>query len=364
MSSLTERQLRLFRMQSNGLLPPYFKNPVEAVWRVVGLQAQDLAAGLLSLRARSSGLTQEGVEQAREQEHTIVWTWLMRGTLHLITAEDARWLVPLLGPDLIRSSQGRIQQLGWSEEKVANGIQLVVSAIADRGPLIRDEVRRLLAKHDLPYQGQAVYHIVVRAAYEGLICYGPKRGKQNTFALFSNLVGRLDPQPEEAGQERLALRYLEAYAPARPEDFAAWSGLKISQARRAFDRIESQTSRIEAFGQEMRVLKSQPDSLLEGGPVVRLLPRWDTFLLGYANRDLIIRRDQTSRIYPGGGIIDAVVLVDGQARGVWKLKRSPRRLEVQVEPFEPLPPKILDLIEAEVFDLGQFLGEKAGLVLV
>ncbi len=364
MLRLSDHDLRLVRMQSNGLLPPRAASPVEAVRRVIGIQAQDLPAGLLSVRTRGNGgFTSEDVERARQEEHDLVWTWVMRGTLHLITSADARWLTPLLGPELIEKSRRRIQQLGWAENKVAAGIGLVQEEIAQGGPLTRPEVRRLLAENNLPYEGQAVYHLLVRAAYEGLVCYGPKRGKQNTFGLFDNLAGELEPVSREAGLERLALRYLDGYGPARPEDFANWAGVKVSDARAAFVRIQGQTEPVAALGQELRTLKPRPPDVPEGGPFVRLLPRWDTFLLGYADRDLIIAPEEALRIYPGGGIIAATVLVDGQARGVWKLKRSKKRLEVIVEPFERLLPRVVEAIEAEALDVGRFLGQEADLVI-
>ncbi len=287
----------------------------------------------------------------------------MRGTLHLVTAEDARWLTPLLGPDLIEKSRRRIRQLGWTEDKVTAGLQLVQDAIEQRGPQTRAEVRRMLAENELPYEGQAVYHLMVRGAYEGRLCYGPKRGKQDTFCLFIELSGELEPVARQTGLERLALRYLEGYGPAGPEDFARWAGVRIREARQAFAGIEGQTEQVEALGQELRMVRPRRPDAPEDGPFVRLLPRWDTFLLGYADRNLIIAPEAAQRIYPGGGVIDAAVLVDGQAKGVWKLKRSKRRLEVIVEPFEPLPSRVLEAVEAEALDIGQFLGQEADLVI-
>jgi DNA glycosylase AlkZ-like len=94
-------------------------------------------------------------------------------------------------------------------------------------------------------------------------------------------------------------------------------------------------------------------------PQVRLLPRFDTYLLGYASRELAVDPAYARRIHPGGGILNAALLVDGQARGTWKVQRRRGGLEVQVEPFEPLAPALLPGMEAEAADVGRFLGVEA-----
>jgi hypothetical protein len=100
---------------------------------------------------------------------------------------------------------------------------------------------------------------------------------------------------------------------------------------------------------------------------VRLLPRYDTYWLGYAGRELAVDPAWARRVHPGGGIIHPVLLVDGQAQGTWKTRRRSQRgrpvLEVQVQPFERLAGEILPLLEAEAADLGRFLGDQSALAL-
>ncbi len=173
--------------------------------------------------------------------------------------------------------------------------------------------------------------------------------------------------PRETGLERLALRYLEGYGPARPEDMAAWAGIKVSEARWAFQALEEQTEPVRAQGQGLRILRSRLSEVEEEIHSVRLLPRFDTFLLAYTDRNLTVDPGlgpaDARKVYPGGGIINAVVLLDGQAKGVWKTQRRKRRLEVVVELFEPLEGRALEALEAEVKDVGRFLGEEAKLVM-
>ena len=360
--SLSGQQIRLLRMKAQRLAPideARPDSPHRSVQAVVGVQAQDLPAALLSVRARSLGLTAAAVERARLEQRELVWTWCLRGTLHLVAAEDARWLLPLLSPGLIAAHQTRYRQLGWDENNSQAGLRMLQAALEKQATLTRPEISALLKANQLPFEGQATVHLLYRAALEGLLCAGPDQGRKPAYVSFRTWVGELQPLPREEALARLARRYLEAYAPARPEDLASWSGLKTSEARQAWALIASQLVEVEAAGQACWMLESQMPWLeqpLPTSPLVRLLPRFDTYLLGYASRDAAVNPVHVRRIHPGGGIIHPVLLVDGQAQATWTMQRKKGRLEVVVEPFERLPQALSPLIEAEVSDVARFLG--------
>lgn len=365
---LSDHQTRFLRLKAQQLLasgaePP--ASPARILKEVLGVQAQDLPAALLAVRARSTGLTAARVEQARQGERAIVWAWCMRGTLHLIAAEDAAWLIPLLGPAFIAADRRRFRQLGWDEARAAAGMRLLRETLARRGELMRPEIVHLLERNGLPFEGQAPVHLLYRAALEGILCAGPQRGKDPAYVLFETWIGQLQPLPRQEALAKLAYRYLEAYGPARPEDLASWSGLKLGEAREAWQLIADRLIQVEVAGQAAWLPKPRLPWLDEpfDTTAVRLLPRFDTYLLGYANRDLVVDPAYARRIHPGGGQISPVLLVNGRAAGTWKTRRRRAHLEVMIEPFESLAAELLPLIEAEAADLGHFLGQEAVLFL-
>ncbi|OGO34636.1 MAG: hypothetical protein A2Z16_05875 [Chloroflexi bacterium RBG_16_54_18] len=359
---LSDRHLRLLRCMANQLQPTgqlLPDNPRQAVESVFAVQAQELPSALLSLRARSRDLTASGIEQVRQEGHSLVWTWSLRGTLHLLAAEDARWLLPLLAPGLIASHQARFRQLGWDEGNSRQGLKLLAAALQEYSVLTRLEVAALLQAKRLPYAGQATVHLLYRAALEGLLCIGELRGSKPTYVSFASWTGGLQPVPLDEALSRLALRYLAAYAPARPADLASWSGLKPAQAQRAWEMVGDRLSQVEYEGQVGWMLKSQSgrlDQSIPAEPTVRLLPRFDTFLLGYASRDFMVSPQNAKRINAGGGIIHPVLLVDGRASGTWNMQRKAEHLKISLYPFDKLPAAILPLIEREAGDLKRFLG--------
>ncbi len=368
--SLSGDQVRRLRVCAQRLTPQS-PGTVGGVAHIVkelcGIQAQDARAATLGVRVRSAGLLATDVEYARVQERTIIRTWGQRGTLHLLATEDLGWLLPLFGPVFIAGDRRRREELGLDEDTCARAISVIRDVLASQGALTRAELVEQLAARDIRLEGQARPHLLYRAALEGIICLGPDRGAEPTYVLLSDWVepGRTTLSPEAALAE-LALRYLQAYGPTTPEDLTAWSGMPISRIRPAWPRIADQLLEVEAAGSPAWMLKAQAAWLDEPpapASIVRLLPGFDIYLLGYQNRDLAVPRQHAKRINAGGGMIHPVLLVDGRVVGTWKSKRQKNRLEVVVEPFDQLAIQVQQGLQAEVTDLARFLGVPASLML-
>jgi hypothetical protein len=361
---LSDIQVRRLRMRAQRLIPSLASPgaPVEQVLReVCGVQGQDLPAARLSVWVRAPGLAQAEIEAARQVTGSVVRTWVMRGTLHLVATEDARWLVPLLAQLMIDGDRRRMRGLGWDDERTVYGLRLVEEALARQGTLTRPEIQALLKANGLPDEGQAPVHLIFRAAWEGILIQGADQGMQPAFVPCAEWTGGLQPRPRPEALAELARRYLQAYAPATERDFSTWSGLKMGEARLALGLIENELAKVNAAREAAWMLQSRLpwiDELDRLPPVVRLLPRYDTCLLGYASRDLVVAPQFAGRINAGGGVLHQVVLIDGAARGLWTAKPAKGRLEVIIEPFEPLSREMRPGLEAEAADLGRFLRQE------
>ena len=332
------------------------------VAQVCGLQAQDAPAATLGVRPRAAGLVATDVERARTQERSVVRTWAMRGTLHLVAREDLGWLLPLLGPVFVRASLRRYAELGLDEETSARGLRAIRDVLAGQGPLTRVEMVERLAVRGLRLEGQATPHLIRRAALEGMICLGPQRGARPTYVLLDDWTDRAPAVSREGAQAELARRYLEAYGPAGPDDLAAWSGLPMGEVRAGWQRVADQLIEVEAAGRPAWMLKARAAWLDEPTThlaQVRLLPSFDTYLLGYRSRDLTVPPEHAKRINAGAGWLHPTLLVDGRAVATWRSKRRRDGLDVVVEPFDGLAADVHSGVEAEVADLERFLGVKA-----
>jgi hypothetical protein len=331
-------------------------NPRDLAAHLCGLQAQDTGAGTLSFCPRTDGLTARDVDRARGPDRSIVRTWVMRTTLHFIAAGDVRWLLALLSPRSIAGTRRRREQLGLTEPIVERGIAALRDLLSG-GPLPRPDLIAALSARGLPTEGQAGIHLLARAALEGVICYGPDADGAETFTLLDDWL-RAVPQTRPADPlAALARRYLSAYAPASPADFAYWAGITLTDARAGFDRLGDNRVAVTVAGQPAWLLPAQSAWLGEpaGPPIVRLLPRYDTYLLGWRDREAVLPAAHAKRIHPGGGILHPAVLVDGRIIARWRSKKRASGLAITVEPFEPLDASVRDLLSTESTRIERFL---------
>lgn len=362
---------RLLRLRSQRLQvgpAPAKDDPAQLVHAICAMQSQELPAATLGMRARSHGLVVNDVKAAREIDRSIVLTWAMRGTMHLVAARDLAWMLPLFGPRFINQSQRRYRQLGLDDAIRSRASDLMRDELHQRGPLTRGELAAALDAHDIPVVGQAIAHLVRFAALSGVICVGPERDGELTYVALDDWLGA-ESGPKLDSEESLATlarRYLQAYGPASPGDLASWSGLTKTQARAGFKAIADATVTVEVMGAPAWMLEEHVARMDEAhdGPAVRLLPRYDGYLLGYAKRDFIVPDDHAKRVHPGGGLIRQTVIVDGVAVATWRSERKTHSTTIVIEPFEALDPGITPYLEAEARDMERFLQHKMELEIL
>jgi hypothetical protein len=312
----------------------------DVVRLVGGLQAQDAPAAALGVRARLAGATAAAVAHARFEERSVARVWCMRGTLHLVPAEDARWLVALLVPVGLARGRRRREQMGVLPAATA----AVAAAVAD-GPRTRHQIAAHVraAGHRLADDPQAAIHLVMSAAAEGHVIEAAPRGREPSYALTDDWLGPAGPLPDrETALAELARRHARAHPPAGPEDLAAWSGLPMREARRAFAAIATELEEVEVLGRRAWVTPG----LEPAPPAVRLLPAFDGILLGHRDRALTVRPEHARAVLPGGGILRPTVLVDGRVEGTWRFERG----TPEVAPFDPPGPDV----SAEIEDVARF----------
>ncbi len=338
-----DAELRALRLRAQRLTGPPATGVAGLVARLCGVQAQDPVAAALALRARSRGLDLAAVERARDSDRSVVWTWAMRGTLHCLAAEDAGWLLGLLGPIFAAAGRRRRLALGLDDELCERALATLAQVLAERGPLARGELADGLIARGLAIDrsGQAPAHLVGYAALRGVVCrIGPSR--EPRYALLDDWLGAAPVALEpDAALARLASRYRAAHGPAGPEDLAVWSGIGLRRARRAFSLIDDEPS-----------AAAPPPA--EGH--VALLGHFDPYLLGYASRDLVLDPRHAKRVQAGGGFIQPTILVDGVVAGNWSRNRRGQELDITLEPFAELSSGAVHALEVEARDVARFLG--------
>ena len=341
--------------------PSGARDPVEAVRDAAFIQAQDPQAARLGVRARVRGITAKDVDDARS-DRALMRGWAMRGTLHLFPAEDTAWLLSLFQERELRSARSRIHKLmGLDRRAQDRALGVVRRLLESRGePVLRTDVVAELERAGFDTSTNAIHHLGRLAVLEGAAFLGPDAGIRTTYV---SARAWLDPGKtprREAAMEELARRHVGAFAPADERDLAAWSGLGLRECRAALERIGAELTEVKLEGERKWALQRRP-LRAPRRPLVRMLGAFDNHLMGHGNRDVSVPREHLKRVWPGSGIVNATLLVDGIAAATWKTRRSPGRIEVVLEPFAPLDAATLTRIESEVAEIGRFEGREATL---
>lgn len=358
------RRMRRARMAALGLAPRLDDGgPVSAldVARELGaLQAQDYASGAWSLGVRS-GLTLEQVEQAvRDRE--VVRTWPMRGTIHWVPAEDARWMCELLAAPRSTTLATRFAQLGISERDVELAGRLFEEHL--REPVSRPDVAALLVEHGIDPTDQRNYHLIGHHCMSGLICQGPIIGKQPSFVLIDTWVPHSRKPSREEGLATVAERYVRSHGPVTERDLAGWLLKPLGLAREALALVDDRIQREELDGETWLTHVDARD-VPEGPGAVHLLPQWDEFLLGFKSRDVSLPPEHFVKVVPGRNMVfKPTLVVDGAVAGTWRRVRKRAHVVLEVSPFADLSARRWREVETTAAAYGTFLGTEAEVVRV
>ena len=312
--------------------------------RLLAIQAQDLRGARLAVRARSAGLSASDVDAALA-DRSLVISWLNRGTLHLVRAEDYWWLHRLTTPQLRTGNSRRLAQEGVPPDDAERAVAAVRAALAADGPLVRSQLRERVAAAGVRTEGQALVHVLALASIRGLIVRGPAARGEQAFVLARDWLGAPPPaMGREAALGELARRYLAGHAPAADRDLARWAGIGLRDARLGLARCGA-VQRTDGLAE----LTVNAQRAAAGLPPPQLLGAFDPLLLGWASRDPITGPHQ--RIVTVNGLFRPFALVGGRAVATWTIAGG----QIALAPFAELDPETRAALDTDAADVTRFL---------
>ncbi|MEW6547402.1 MAG: winged helix DNA-binding domain-containing protein [Bacillota bacterium] len=336
---------------------------------ISGVQAQVAAAACLALRARVNGLAPEDVEGHLWVERKLVKTWCMRATLHYLPASDLPWYLAGICPSIALKEHRWMAKDGLERPLLDRMVDAVVEVLSD-GPLTRREIGyRVVARigeEARPWVEHSWGGVIKQACLRGLVCFGPERGREVTFAQLDQWipgVKRLSEREGAYARARVLENYLRGYGPATIQDFSFWSGVPVSDAAEARQDLGERVVGVSIAGAEALVLREDVETLVsmdEPEHAANLLPSFDPFLLGHRDKTLLLDSEHYKKVYRKAGWISPVMLVGGRIAGTWNYTRSGKRLVVEFEPFGALGLHERraeeERLEQEAGDVGRLLG--------
>jgi hypothetical protein len=333
MTSLHE--VALLRLVAHQLVRPDDETPTDVVRRLTAVQAQDLPGALTSVALRTTQRSRAQVAAALDAGE-VVRTWPMRGTLHLVAAEDASWMVRLLAPRVVRSAAARLRELELTEAHVERAGEVARAALTGGRRLRRADLFARWEEAGLVAGGQRGVHLLRLLAMDGTLVLGPLDDGEQVLVLLDEWVAAPRDLVGEEALAELALRYFRSHGPATLADLARWAQVKVTDARAATAAVRDRLATLDVDGTEHLMDPLTPDRLAtcrREASGVLLLPGFDELLLGYADRSAVLDPRHADRILPGGnGVFRPTVVSDGRVVGTWS-RAGGRRQDVEATPF-------------------------------
>jgi hypothetical protein len=330
--------------------------PADVVRRLGAVQAQDYRGGLWAVGLRTTGATEASVEQALAGK-SIVRSWPMRGTLHFTAAEDLRWMLAHLAPRSIAGSAGRFRQLGLEAEHLHRSRRIIERGLAGGRRMTRPELFNLLERKGVSASGQRGIHILWMLAHEGVLCFGPPRGRQQTFVLLDEWLPASEPLSRPEALAEIARRFFSGHGPATVRDLAWWAGLTLADAVEGLASSASRLARERFNGEDFWgpeagfPAPSKP-------PAALLLPPFDEFLVAYRDRSAALDPVDAERLR---SLLSPTIVVKGRVVGTWKKRAARGRLVIVPGFFSPPTEGRLRALRPALERYGAFVGESVEL---
>jgi hypothetical protein len=344
----TETDLADLRLQNQRITRPGPRGAEKVVAWFGAVQAQEYGPAKWGVGLRSPpGTTEAAIDRAIDQGR-ILRTHVLRPTWHFVTPADIGWMLELTAPRVHRIMASYDRRLGLSADVMTRAAGIFERALGDHGCLTRRELGTHLQRAGLPSTSMAQAHIAMYAELEGLICSGPRRGKQSTYALVADRAPAAPRLQRDEALAELTRRYFRSHGPATIRDFVWWSGLTTADARRGLEMNRARSRDLD--GLTYWTIGRDPRSAPRPKGALHLLPIYDEFLVAYRDHRVVPRP-----AYALGNFQHALV-IGGQVAGTWRTTLNAKGVAVSAQTLRRLTPVERRALTQAVARYRHFLG--------
>jgi hypothetical protein len=310
------------RLQNQRITRPGPRGVENVVSWLGAVQAQEYGPAKWGLALRSPGSISDAAIERAIDRGRILRTHVLRPTWHFVTPGDLRWMLELTAPQVHRRMSTYDRQLGLDAGLMTRATGVIERALGENRYLTRRELGAHLHRAGLPSGTIALAHIAMHAELGGVICSGPRQGKQSTYALLADRAPSARRLPRDEALAELTRRYLRSHGPATIRDFVWWSGLRTADARRGLEMNRARPREVD--GLKYWTIGRASGSAPRPRSGVHLLPIYDEYLVAYRDHRAVPRP-----AYAIGNFLHALV-IGGQVAGTWRAIPDDRGFVVAV----------------------------------
>jgi hypothetical protein len=329
--NMTSTEILKARLLNQQIASHQFETPGEIVKWMGAMQAQDYLSALYAVGLRMKKSTDTSIEQAITNK-TIVRTWPMRGTLHFVAPEDAKWMLALLTPRIIARAASTYRNSGLDKNIFLKSRKVIIKALEGGKQLERKEIYQVLEKAKISTSDYRGLHIIGLLAQEGVLCFGPRLSKQQGFVLLDEWIPFSKKLEGDEALAELANRYFTSHGPATVQDFVWWSGLTITAATKGLELVKKNFIS-ENINSQMFWM-SDDTSFKVKNSAIYLLPAFDEYLVGYKDRSAALDTKYTREVLTINGIFNPSLIINGKIEGTWKRTITKNEVLIQIASFK------------------------------
>jgi hypothetical protein len=295
------------------------------------MQAQEFAMAKWAIGLRLPG-SDDGMIDKAFNEGSILRTHLLRPTWHFITPEDIRWMLALTAPRVHALNAYYYRQSELDNKLLKRSNDILIKLLEGGRHLTRAALQAGLTQKKIKATGLRLGSIMMNAELNGIICSGPRQGKQFTYALLEERVPPAKKLNRDEALAALSLRYFTSRGPATLQDFVVWSGLTMKDAKNGAATLPSFFTHEVSEGKEY-IFK--PTDLKPAGKICStfLMPDYDEYGMGYKDRSAIFIPKSNWTDKPRS---NHMIVIDGKVAGTWKRTVKKNKVVVEAIPFIPL----------------------------
>lgn len=352
---MTTVDILKYRLRNQGLIASSFKTPWEIVSWFGAMQSQDYPAATWALGLRLPNSHDVDIDQAFN-DGKILRTHVMRPTWHFVSPTDIVWLLTLTAPRVKAITAYYNRTLGLDKTILEKANTLLQKNLQGKNYLTRSEITNLFKQNGIDGSGLRTGHILINAELERIICSGPRKGKQFTYALIAERAPHAKRLDKEEALAELTKRYFVSHGPATVKDFAWWSGLTVADSKKGleFNKSILQHEIIDGKSYWFSSASHPAENISQTG---FLLPNYDEYTIAYKEREVFLDLSNMQGLDARGNVIfNHSIVIDGMIVGGWRRILKKDSVVFTWKLFTNITTAEKHIVEKAAKNYGKFLG--------
>jgi hypothetical protein len=331
---MTTKEIIHHRLINQQIAGTKFTKPEEIVSYMGAMQSQDWHMAKWAIGLRIPGIKEADVEKSFNNGK-ILRTHVLRPTWHFVAPADIKWMEMLTSPRVHQLARPYYKRFGLDRKVMNKCYDILIISLRDKNYRTREDLNAQLKKERIMTDRLKLGYIMIHAELDGLICSGPRVGKQFTYALVDERAPNALSLHKEEALYKLTSKYFMTRGPATIQDFTWWSGLTVKEAKEGIANLDSKFLHENMNGKEF-IFYDHPVKDIRNVQSTFLIPDYDEYGISYKDRSIYNHPKMTEGEKIEGQFYIHGIAVEGFNGGKWVRTTKGNKPVIKIYPFKSL----------------------------